>query len=93
MQTEKPKKLIELLNSLLLETDKPTIGKIYVNIATETLKTEFTHDTNKPFLGLIYKHLIRLSIKDFIHSEQSQESKNVLKEVIDILDSTLIIVK
>ena len=93
MKTEKPKKLIELLNHLLIEKNKQTIGKIYIDIISETLKTEFLHDSNKPFLSLVYKNLIRLSIKDFIHTEQSEESKSTLKEVIDILNSTLIVIK
>ena len=91
MSTSKPDNLIQLLLNLVEETDKPTIGKIYVDIATETLKTEFLHDSKNPFSGLVYKHLIRLSTKDFITSGQSLESKETIKEVIDILSSAYIV--
>jgi hypothetical protein len=93
MNTSKPEKLIQLLSDIIVETDKPTIGKIYVDIAAETLKTEFLHDPQHPFIGIVYKHLIRLSIKDFVHSEQSAESKETVKEVIGILNSTSVITR
>ena len=84
MKTEKPLKLIELLRNLLAETDKINIGKIYIAIADETRNITFI-ETGNPFSGLVYKHLIKLSIKDYIHSGRSEESKRVVNDVIEIV--------
>lgn len=90
MKTDKPLRLIELLGNLLAETDKINIGKIYIAIAEETRNITFT-ETGNPFSGLVYKHLIRLSIKDYIHSGRSEESSRVVNDVIDIVSEAEII--
>ena len=43
--------------------------------------------------GLVYKKLVQLSVKEFIYSGQSEDSISNLNEVIDILESTSILVR
>ena len=80
----KPSKLIELLERLLAETEKINIGKIYIAIIEETNSIRFV-ETSNPFSDLVYKYLIRLSIKDYIHSSRSDASANVIQDVIRII--------
>lgn len=92
MKTEKPLKLIELLNQLLAETDKMNVGKIYIAIIEEMKKIIFVEGENNPDSNLIYKHLIQLSIKDFIHSGRSEASSEVVNDVIEVLSKSEIII-
>ena len=91
MKTEKPKIIIELLNKLIQETDISKYEGIYIQIANETMPLEFEHSMEQPFKNIIYKKLIQLSVKEFIYLGQTSESLLNLKEVIDILESTLIL--
>ena len=84
MTTGKPLKLIELLEQLIAETDKMNIGKIYIAITEEIKKLTFV-ETAELNSELVYKHLVRLSIKDFIHSGRSEDSADVIKDVIGVL--------
>jgi hypothetical protein len=84
MKTEKPVQLVTLLTQLLSETDKMNIGKIYI-VVTEEMKRITFVSTNNPFSDLVYKHLIQLSIKDFIHSGRSEASAKVVSEVIQVI--------
>jgi len=93
MKTEKPTILISLISEILSETDKHKIGSLYLKIYEEVLKTEFLHDNNLPFYGLVYKHFIRLGVKNFIDSGQSNDSKVILRDVLNVLDSCLIVVR
>ena len=93
MTTEKPKQLIDLLNKLKNETDKNKYQNIYIDIAKEVMSLEFEHNPKQPFQGLIYKKLVMLSVKEFIYLGQSVESLSHLKEVIDILESTSVLVR
>jgi len=90
MKTEKPLKLIALLKQLLAETDKMNIGKIYIAVAEETKSITFAEAQNA-YPNLVYKHLIQLSIKDFIHSGRSQASGKVVEDVIEIISEAEII--
>ncbi len=80
---QKPLQLIGLLEQLLAETEKINIGKIYIAIVEET--NRFTFDSSNPFTESVYKNLIRLSIKDYIHSGHSQDSIRIIREVIDVI--------
>lgn len=80
---QKPLQLIQLLEQLLAETEKINIGKIYIAIVEET--NRFTFDSSNPFTESVYKNLIRLSIKDYIHSGHSQDSIRIIREVIDVI--------
>lgn len=91
MKSEKPLKLIELLQQFLAENDKINIGKIYIAIAEETNRIIFAETPTNPFSGLVYKHLIRLSIKDYIHSGHSEASVKVLEDVIEIISVAAIV--
>lgn len=93
MTTEKPKQLINLLNKLKNETDKTKYQIIYIDIAKEVMSLEFEHNPKEPFQGLVYKKLVQLSVKEFVYSGQSEESLSNLKEVIDILESTSVLVR
>ena len=93
MTTEKPKQLIDLLNKLKNEIDKNKYQNIYIDIAKEVMSLEFEHNPKQPFQGLIYKKLVMLSAKEFIYLGQSEESLSNLKEVIDILESTSVLVR
>jgi len=85
---QKPSKLIALLEQLLAETEKINIGKIYIAIVEET--NRFTFDSSNPFTESVYKNLIRLSIKDYIHSGHSQDSIRIIREVIDVISDATI---
>lgn len=84
MKTEKPIHLVTLLTQLLSETDKMNIGKIYIVVMEEMKRITFV-SPNNPFSDLVYKHLIQLSIKDFIHSGRSEASAKVVSEVIQVI--------
>ena len=77
----KPVKLIDLLEQLLAETEKMNVGKKYIAAAEETNRITFAD----PQSELVYKHLIRLSMKDFIHSGRSAASVSVIRDVIGII--------
>lgn len=85
MNTEKPFKLIDLLQQLLKETDKMNVGKIYIAVAEETKMITFVESEMTPYSNVVYKHLIQLSIKDFIHSGRSEASSKVVSDVIEII--------
>jgi hypothetical protein len=85
MKTEKPSKLIDLLNKLLAETEKMNIGKIYIAVVEETNRVTFAETPSNSFSDKVYKHLIQLSIKDFIHSGRSEASRNVIADVIEVI--------
>lgn len=91
MKTEKPLKLIGLLQNLLAETDKMNVGQIYIAVAAETKRITFVETEGTPFSNLVYKHLIQLSIKDFIHSGRSEASGNVIDDVIKVISDADII--
>ena len=93
MKTEKPTKLIQLLEQLLAETDKISIGKHYIAIVEESQNITFSGNTSNHFSDLVYKHLIRLSIKDYIHSGHSEESIRVLNDVIVIISDAHILIQ
>lgn len=88
---QKPLQLIGLLEQLLAETEKINIGKIYIAIVEET--NRFTFDSSNPFTESVYKNLIRLSIKDYIHSGHSQDSIRIIREVIDVISDANINIK
>lgn len=88
MSTQKPLQLIGLLEQLLAETEKINIGKIYIAIVEET--NRFTFDSSNPFTESVYKNLIRLSIKDYIHSGHSLDSIRIIREVIDVISDATI---
>ncbi len=85
MQKENPTQLIDLLRKLLAETDKINIGKTYIAVVEETNSIRFVATPNAPAAELIYKHLIRLSIKDYIHSGHSEASIKVINDIISII--------
>ena len=91
MKTGKPLRLIELLQQLLAETDKMNVGKIYIAIIGEMKKSTFAEGETNPDANLIYKHLIQLSIKDFIHSGRSEASSEVVHDVIKVLSKSEIV--
>ena len=91
MKTEKPTKLIALLNQLLAETDKMKVGQSYIAVIEEMKSITFAESDSSPFSNLVYKHLVQLSIKDFIHAGRSEASANVVKDVIDVIASAEII--
>ena len=91
MSSQKPSQLIALLEQLLAETEKINIGKIYIAIVEET--NRFTFDSGNPFTESVYKNLIRLSIKDYIHSGHSQDSIRIIREVIDVISDANINIK
>lgn len=84
MKTEKPTELIELLQHLLAETEKMNVGKIYIAIMEEIKRITFAAPSGR-FTELAYKHLIELSIKDYVHSGRSEKSSNVINDIIVIL--------
>ncbi|WP_309640696.1 hypothetical protein [Flavobacterium sp.] len=92
MKTEKPLKLIALLTQLLNETDKMNVGKAYIAVVEEMRSVSFVTAQNTPFSDLIYKHLIQLSIKDFIHAGRSEASAIVVRDVIEVISNADIIV-
>jgi hypothetical protein len=85
---ETPTRLIGLLQQLLAETDKINIGKRYIAITEEVKSITFV-DNNAPHSAeLVYKHLIRLAIKDYIHSGHSQDSIKVLNDIMTIISDS-----
>lgn len=91
MKTEKPLKLIALLNQLLAETDKMKVGKAYIAVVEELNRVTFAETPNTAFSDLICKHLIQLSIKDFIHAGRSEASAKVVNDVIAFVSKAAII--
>ena len=91
MQTEKPIKLIELLNDLKNETVKTNYKSIYIDIAKEVESIEFQHNVKEPFQGIIYKRLVQLTIKEFVYLGQTDESISNLEWLIKFLDTTSIL--
>lgn len=87
MNTENPFKLIDLLEQLLAETDKINIGKKYIAVVEETNSIRFVDAHSE----LVYKHLIRLSIKDYIHSGHSEASIKVIKDVMNVIATAVIV--
>ena len=76
----------------MAEQDKIQIGKHYIAIVEETKKITFHETQNSRFADSVYKNLIRLSIKDYIHSGHSAESIRILNEVIDVISEAEITV-
>ena len=91
MKTEKPLKLIALLHQLLVEADKMKVGKAYIAVVEELNRITFSETPNSSFSDLIYKHLIQLSIKDFIHAGRSEASAKVVHDVIEFVSKAEII--
>ena len=71
--------------------DKMQIGQVYIAVAEEIKRITFIESNNNQFNGVVYKNLVQLSIKDFIHSGRSQGSIKILNEVIDVLSGADII--
>lgn len=84
MATNKPTKLVQLLDNLISETEKINVGQIYIAVVEETNRIKFVSASN-PFSETVYKHLIRLSIKDFIHSGRAIDSIEVVREVMEVI--------
>lgn len=93
MKTEKPLKLVQLLNQLLNETEKMNVGKAYIAVIDEMKNTTFVEAQHTHFSDLIYKHLIQLSIKDFIHAGRSEASAKVVRDVIECISYADILVR
>ncbi len=91
MKTEKPTKLVALLKQLLAETDKMKVGQSYIAVIEEMKRITFVDGENNPFSNLVYKHLIQLSIKDFIHAGRSEASASVVNDVIEVISNADII--
>ena len=91
MQTEKPIKLIKLLNDLKNETVKTNYKSIYIDIAKEVKSIEFQHNVKEPFQGIVYKRLVQLTIKEFVYLGQTDESISNLEWLIKFLDTTSIL--
>lgn len=85
MKLEKPTKLIQLLDDLISETEKINVGQIYIAVIEETNRIEFANTQTNPFAETVYKNLIRLSIKDFIHSGRAIDSIEVIRDVMEVL--------
>ena len=85
MNTEKPTKLIQLLDNLISETEKINVGRIYIAVIEETNRIQFVQTATNPFSETVYKNLIRLSIKDFIHSGRAIDSIEVIREVMEVI--------
>jgi len=90
MKTEKPTKLIQLLDDLISETEKINVGQIYIAVVEETNRIKFATASN-PFSETVYKNLIRLSIKDFIHSGRAIDSIEVIREVMEVISQAEIV--
>ncbi|GEP52301.1 hypothetical protein FNO01nite_29730 [Flavobacterium noncentrifugens] len=91
MKTEKPTKLIQLLDDLISETEKINVGQIYIAVVEETNRIKFLETAANPFSETVYKNLIRLSIKDFIHSGRAIDSIEVIREVMEVISQAEII--
>ncbi len=85
MKTEKPLVLITALKQLLSENDKTKIGQAYIAVIEEMKSITFVEGEKNPFSNLVYKHLIQLAIKDFIHAGRSEASATVVNDVIDVI--------
>ena len=85
MKTEKPIQLVALLRQLLAETDKMKVGQSYIAVIEEMKRITFADEANNPFSNLVYKHLIQLSIKDFIHAGRSEASAKVVNDVLEVI--------
>jgi hypothetical protein len=85
MNTEKPLLLITLLRQLLAETDKAKVGQAYIAVIEEMKRISFVEGGNNPYSNMVYKHLIQLSIKDFIHAGRSEASAKVVNDVIEVI--------
>lgn len=85
MKTEKPLVLIAALKQLLSENDKTKIGQAYIAVIEEMKSITFVEGENNHFSNLVYKHLIQLAIKDFIHAGRSEASATVVNDVIDVI--------
>lgn len=90
MKTQKPARLIQLLDDLISETEKINVGQIYIAVVEETNRIAFA-TTSNPFSETVYKHLIRLSIKDFIHSGRAIDSIEVIREVMAVISQAEIV--
>lgn len=91
MNTEKPLLLITLLDQLLSETDKMKVGQAYIAVIEEMKRISFVEGGNNPYSNMVYKHLIQLSIKDFIHAGRSEASAKVVTDVIAIISNADIV--
>lgn len=85
MKNGKPTKLIALLQQLLGETDKTKVGAAYIAVIEEMKRITFLESDLHPYSNKVYKHLIQLSIKDFIHAGRSEASAKVVYDVVDII--------
>ena len=91
MKTQNPVRLIELLKQLLAETDKMKVGKAYIAVIEELKNVTFDVTSDHLFSDSIYKHLVQLAIKDFIHAGRSEASAKVVNEVIAFISEAPII--
>jgi len=91
MKTEKPLKLAALLEQLITETEKINVGQIYIAVIEETNRVTFAESASCGFSESVYKNLIKLSIKDFVHSGRSLDSINVVREVIAVIEKADIV--
>jgi len=88
MKTSKPDQLISLLKQIVATDDKQTIGSLYIDIATETMNVRFVELPNQHFDSLIFKNLIRLALKAYVHEDRSKESIAYINDTIEILEKT-----
>ncbi|MBL0014351.1 MAG: hypothetical protein IPP30_11810 [Flavobacterium sp.] len=91
MNTDKPLLLITLLHQLLSETDKMKVGQAYIAVIEEMKRVSFVEGGNNPYPNMVYKHLIQLSIKDFIHAGRSEASAKVVNDVIEVISNADIV--
>ena len=91
MNTDKPLLLITLLHQLLSETDKMKVGQAYIAVIEEMKRVSFVEGGNNPYPNMVYKHLIQLSIKDFIHTGRSEASAKVVNDVIEVISNADIV--
>ena len=91
MNTEKPLLLITLLHQLLEETDKMKVGQAYIAVIEEMKRITFVEGGNNPYSNMVYKHLIQLSINDFIHAGRSEASAKVVTDVIEVITTADIV--
>lgn len=91
MKTDKPTILIASLQKLLAENDKARVGQAYIAVIEEMKRITFVGGSNNPFSNLVYKHLIQLAIKDFIHAGRSEASAQVVNDVITVISDAEIV--
>ena len=91
MKTEKPIQLVALLKQLLAETDKMKVGQSYIAVIEEMHRVTFVEVGNNSYSNMVYKHLIQLSIKDFIHAGRSEASAKVVADVIEVISNADIV--